>query len=540
MPNLLNESLNSFIDELATITNIKKMLFFKNTQFEIFKIFPKIDVEEILSIEKATINEKYKLILGEMPLGLNTEEIEVNNKKLNIRHNWIDILYLLDLLDPEGYGVFLVEPLGFTTKQGIIFETELNNLGYYVNAYLNTPDGLLYPYTAMTPILVIISRKETNKLFVAEIDDSNQARYIVRNYFLGKDEDERKSIKYISKDEFKGFKRLKVKDQIDRLETQYKSYEKHTLDELAICIKSIPEGKIFKKIDNSIYIPRIGNSDVILDIEKAKLKHHNYFQVNLKNIVSSDYMEIYFRSTLGKLILSSLATETFISHLNIKDIKEVLVSIPSISEQLLIVNTNKMLETLKKSISNIGYELALNPKSSETIKNQIEKMLDAIGALSEADKIRSLIREGESKYLELKETLSLDVRKQTKEKYIELEALKTVAAFLNSDGGVLIIGVNDEGKITGIEKEVDKNYANFDKFLLHWKNLLNSRIGAEFYPFIEPRLIKVDNVHVLEVECKQSKLPCYLDATEFYVRTNPATDKLEGPKLVDYIKNHFQ
>ncbi len=540
MKNLFNESLDSFIDEFVTIINIKKMLLFNNTQFEIFKVFPKIDVEEIQSLEKAIANEKYKLILGLLPLGLNTKEIEVNNKKLKIHNNWINIPYLLDLLDFEGYGVFLVEPLGFSTKQGIIFETELNNLGYYVNAYLNIPDGALYPYTSITPILVIISRKETNKLFVAEIDDSNQARYIARNYLLGKDEDGIKSTKYISKDEFKGFKRLKVKDQIDRLETQYKSYEKHTLDELAIDIRCIREGDAVERIDNSIYIPRIGNSDVIVDIDKAKLKHHNYFQVNLKNIVSSDYMEIYFKSTLGKLILSSLATDTFISHLNIKDIKEAVVSIPSISEQLLIVNTNKMLEALKESISNIEYELALNPKSSDTIKTQIEKMLDAIGALSEADKVRSLIREGESKYLELKETLSLDVRKQTKEKYIELEALKTVTAFLNSDGGILIIGVNDEGEITGIEKEVYKFYINLDKFLLHWKNLLNSRIGAEFYPFIEPRLIKIDNVHVLEVDCKQSKSPCYLDDTDFYVRTNPATDKLEGPKLVDYVKNHFQ
>jgi len=84
MKNLFNESLDSFIDEFVTITNIKKMLLFNNTQFEIFKVFPKIDVEEIQSLEKAIVNEKYKLILGLLPLGLNTKEIEVNNKKLKI------------------------------------------------------------------------------------------------------------------------------------------------------------------------------------------------------------------------------------------------------------------------------------------------------------------------------------------------------------------------------------------------------------------------------------------------------------------------
>ena len=50
----------------------------------------------------------------------------------------------------------------------------------------------------------------------------------------------------------------------------------------------------------------------------------------------------------------------------------------------------------------------------------------------------------------------------------------------------------------------------------------------------------VDVKHVLFVECKSSQAPCYLDRMEFYVRTNPATDKLEGPKLVEYVKNHFK
>jgi hypothetical protein len=44
---------------------------------------------------------------------------------------------------------------------------------------------------------------------------------------------------------------------------------------------------------------------------------------------------------------------------------------------------------------------------------------------------------------------------------------------------------------------------------------------------------------VLYVNCEKSAKPCYLDGKDFYVRTNPSTDKLEGPKLVNYIQNHF-
>ena len=167
-------------------------------------------------------------------------------------------------------------------------------------------------------------------------------------------------------------------------------------------------------------------------------------------------------------------------------------------------------------------------------------MLNAIGGLTDVDKVYGLVREGESKNTEFKETLSLDIKKQTKEKYIETSALKTVVAFLNTEGGILLIGISDEGKITGLNDEIEKFYKNTDKFLLQWKNLLKQHVGEEFYPFIEYKVIKVGDKLVLWVECKQSPSPCYLDQNDFYVRTNPATDKLEGPKLVEYVKNHFK
>ena len=88
--------------------------------------------------------------------------------------------------------------------------------------------------------------------------------------------------------------------------------------------------------------------------------------------------------------------------------------------------------------------------------------------------------------------------------------------------------------------EIVKFHKNLDKLLLHWKNLVKTRIGEEFYPFIEYRVIKVDGKHLLFVECKPLQSPCHLDKKDFYVRTNPATDKLEGPKLLEYVKNHFK
>jgi hypothetical protein len=69
--------------------------------------------------------------------------------------------------------------------------------------------------------------------------------------------------------------------------------------------------------------------------------------------------------------------------------------------------------------------------------------------------------------------------------------------------------------------------------------MLKERIGEEYYPYIDYKLVKVKENTVFLVSCNESRSPCYLDKLEFYVRNNPSTDKLEGPKLVEYVKNHF-
>ena len=87
-----------------------------------------------------------------------------------------------------------------------------------------------------------------------------------------------------------------------------------------------------------------------------------------------------------------------------------------------------------------------------------------------------------------------------------------------------------------LNKSIQKSNDNFLGFV---KDKIKVRIGAEFSPYIDYDLITINNKYVLCVKVKNSKSACYLDNIEFYHRTNPATERLEGPKLVEYIRNHF-
>ena len=106
--------------------------------------------------------------------------------------------------------------------------------------------------------------------------------------------------------------------------------------------------------------------------------------------------------------------------------------------------------------------------------------------------IAELIMRGESKRVEFKESLSLDVRKNTKEKYIEEVVIKTIAGLMNTVGGDLLIGVADNGEVKGIDEEIEKFHKSDDKFLLHFKNIFKKKIGESFSPYIETD-IKVED-----------------------------------------------
>lgn len=151
-----------------------------------------------------------------------------------------------------------------------------------------------------------------------------------------------------------------------------------------------------------------------------------------------------------------------------------------------------------------------------------------------------LVNRDESKTLEFKQTLSLDKRSGLVDKGKGVAVLKTIAAFLNSDGGTLLIGVADDHAIPGIVHEIDVLFkGNRDKFVLHFQELLKSKIGSNFFPLIDHKIVMLDEVPVLRVDVRASNAPCFIGGVDFYVRTNPATHNISGEQLLNYCRTRF-
>jgi hypothetical protein len=154
--------------------------------------------------------------------------------------------------------------------------------------------------------------------------------------------------------------------------------------------------------------------------------------------------------------------------------------------------------------------------------------------------IIDLIKKGESEQLEFKSTLRTNLHTKQPDKKIEHAILKNIAAFLNTEGGTLLVGVSDDGTISGIEKD---GFKNNDRFYQHFTNLIKDHIGNEYLPFIKSVIIPIDSMNLLKIDCGSSNKVVFLkmdNAEEFYVRTGPASVKLDGSKLIGYVDKKFK
>ena len=152
--------------------------------------------------------------------------------------------------------------------------------------------------------------------------------------------------------------------------------------------------------------------------------------------------------------------------------------------------------------------------------------------------VRDLIRSGESGDLEFKSTLRWNLKAGRAGKEIELAWLKTVAAYMNTDGGILLIGVADSGDILGLESD---DFSNDDKCLLHVNNLIKQHIGLAFSPFIRYELLPAEGKKILVVECMRSGAPVFLKTGKdeaFYIRSGPASIRLTMSEALKYIQDN--
>ena len=164
-------------------------------------------------------------------------------------------------------------------------------------------------------------------------------------------------------------------------------------------------------------------------------------------------------------------------------------------------------------------------------------------AIIGAKNITDIIAEGENSRIEFKSSLRWDYKSSQVNKALEMIVMKTITGFLNTDGGILLIGVSDSKQILGIENDYKTLHkADRDGYELHLNQLVSSCIGKERCLNISISFHEIDGKDVCMVQVEPSPKPAYLQEgqeSRFYIRTGNQTQPLDMKESYDYILQHW-
>lgn len=181
-----------------------------------------------------------------------------------------------------------------------------------------------------------------------------------------------------------------------------------------------------------------------------------------------------------------------------------------------------------------GLLAEVNEKYAAYIE-RCQRILEKPPAYWKSNPVLQLVAQGESHNLEFKETLEWDVRQNQHAAYLNKECLKTISAFLNTDGGTLLIGVADNGQIMGLERDLRHVHRNnLDGFELKLRNLIRDHLNPSPNNHVQINFTELAEGTICQVDVRPSATVTHF-GNEVFIRDGNGSRKLEGRALTDWI-----
>lgn len=156
--------------------------------------------------------------------------------------------------------------------------------------------------------------------------------------------------------------------------------------------------------------------------------------------------------------------------------------------------------------------------------------------------VEELVQLGESYTLEFKSSWQWDVRQQQFVKGLRHSSLKTIAAFLNSEGGTLLIGVEDDQNVLGLADDLSAVSGSTDVLEQRIIQGVIDCMGVNAATYVRIRFDAVQEKTVAVVEVQPASEPIY-SATEkgqeFFVRVSNTTRSLSLEEAHTYIAQRW-
>ena len=158
--------------------------------------------------------------------------------------------------------------------------------------------------------------------------------------------------------------------------------------------------------------------------------------------------------------------------------------------------------------------------------------------------VRHLIAGGENQKLEFKSSLRWDISEEKVNKVLESVIVKTLAGFLNAEGGTLLIGVNNSGGVIGLASDYGSlKGQGRDAFELHLHQIVSRDLGeAISASYLTVNFHEIDGKDICQVTVDPSNEPVYVENSNqafFYLRNGNLTHALPVDETVKYVQHRW-
>ncbi|RFP61352.1 MAG: hypothetical protein BJG00_005465 [Limnothrix sp. CACIAM 69d] len=249
--------------------------------------------------------------------------------------------------------------------------------GLFVDAIFSLPSGAFAPMKSIQFNLILISKQNKEKTFVAEIsqdDITNKA--ILQNF---KNQKEGKAIQlgyFVEFLEFKSLNSLIAEKEMQELAKRIGCLPILLTDisKMINALKGDSSDEV-EHLTNSIYFPKSGSSPVVSSLSELKIKPRNYYQIQLDETkANAIYVANYFNTPVGKKLRESLEAGAGIPRISKSQLSSsrCVLFLPDLSTQAEVIEVDSKIQQFTFRLDELRRNLWKKPKSHQSISKELK------------------------------------------------------------------------------------------------------------------------------------------------------------------------
>jgi hypothetical protein len=264
----------------------------------------------------------------------------------------------------------------------------------------------------------------------------------------------------------------------------------------------------------------------------------------LEAIVSEEKPEQLAKTSMADAVHNTIDLDNLSTHL-----EEVRYLVDEIGHRNFLEKVCDAIDTIRRREA-VYDRIGLNSEAHREVPrySKIQVIFDTDEGIDPEEVARVLASRSEGRTAEFKASFRVVMNKdgqvdgdqnEKRQNALRYEVLKTITAFLNADGGMLLVGVDDSARVIGLAPDL-QHYGGKDKLLNDLSTLVKQKLEGGVFDYVRYGFARVEKQEVLAIKCLSHSGGCYFKnekgKSDFYLRNGAADQLLEGKELGDHLK----